>query len=238
MPVNIQDHWEYTLREWTNDPFTRLVNAMPETLGVIFDVGANAGGWTEVMHRKYPNAEFHCFEPVPYNYEGLIKNVPYAKHYNYGIYYGKTDSAIQCRGDGNIGAFFVEHIIAGNPIVTVEGRMVLKTLEEVGVAPDLVKMDIEGAEENVIMYSDLLRNTPWIIVEWHPDSSFEELRKQFLPNHEVVVNLENKQYLLHANINRDTNLTPSRTTKSVRKPKKADGETSGVVSRNKRKRAD
>lgn len=238
MPVTTQDHWEYTIREWSNDPFTRLVNAMPDILEIIFDVGANAGGWSELMHRKYPSAQFHCFEPVPYNYDALVVNTPFATHYNYGIYYGKTDSAIQCRGDGNIGAFFVEHIDAGSPIVTVEGRMTLKTLEEVGIVPDLVKMDIEGAEENVIMYSDLLRNTPWIIVEWHPDRSFEELRKNYLPNHEVVVNLENKQYLLHANINRDTDNSTGRTTKSVRKPKKTDGETSRVVSRSKRKRAD
>lgn len=222
MPVNTKDHFDYTLREWTNDPFTRLVQAMPETLNVIFDIGANAGGWTEVMHCKYPDATFYCFEPVPYNYDALVQNVPYAKHYNYGIYYGKTDSAIQCRGDGNVGAFFVEHINAGSPIVTVEGRMTLKTLEEVGVTPDLVKMDIEGAEENVIMYSDLLRNTPWIIVEWHPDASFDDLLKTYLPNHEVVVNLENKQYLLYANISSDANNTPVRTRKGGRKPKKTD----------------
>lgn len=222
MPVTVEDHWEYTIREWTNDPFTRITNNMPEKVDVIFDIGANAGGWTEVMHRRYPDAEFHCFEPVPYNYEGLVKNVPYAKHHNCGIYYGKTDSAIQCRGDGNVGAFFVEHIDAGSPIITVEGRMILKTLEEVGVKPDLVKMDIEGAEENVIMYSDLLRTTPWIVVEWHPDRSFDDLRSAYLPNHEVVVNLENKQYLLHANISSNTHNTPIRTRKGGRKSKKTD----------------
>lgn len=222
MPVNTKDHLEYTIREWTNDPFTKIVGAMPDTLNTIFDVGANAGGWTEVMKRKYPKADFHCFEPVPYNYEALVQNVPYAKTYNYGIYYGKTDSSIQCRGDGNIGAFFVEHIDAGSPIVTVEGRMVLKTLEEVGITPDLIKMDIEGAEENLIMYSTLLKKTPWLIIEWHPNKSFEDMRKQFLPDHEVVVNLENKQYLLHANISIDANNKTKRITARVRKPKASD----------------
>ena len=117
---------------------------------------------------------------------------------------------------------FVEHIDAGSPIVTVEGRMVLKTLEEVGVKPDLIKMDIEGAEENLIMYSTLLKETPWLIIEWHPDKSFEDLRKQFLPDHEVVVNLENKQYLLHANISLHTHDQNSGTPARVRKSKKAD----------------
>lgn len=222
MPTTTHDHLAYTIREWTNDPFTKIVAAMPDTLTIIFDVGANAGGWTEVMHQKYPKAAFHCFEPVPYNYEALVQNVPYATTYNYGIYYGKTDSSIQCRGDGNIGAFFVEHIDAGSPIVTVEGRMVLKTLEDVGVKPDLIKMDIEGAEENLVMYSSLLKETPWLIIEWHPDKSFEDLRKQFLPDHEVVVNLENKQYLLHANISIDTNNKTKRPTTRVRKSKKTD----------------
>ena len=166
MPTSQKGHWTYTIDEWTREPFTTITKHLPDTVHVVYDVGANVGGWTYVMKERYPQAEFYCFEPVFENYDALIGNVPFAHNLPYGIFYGAKTSKIHSRGDKNVGAFFIEHIVAGDPVVEHEGIMQLRTFEELPIPkPDLIKFDIEGAEENVLENSTLVKETPWLIVE-------------------------------------------------------------------------
>lgn len=198
MPSSQKDHWGYTINEWKTDQFAQLLSRLPSDLDVIYDVGANVGGWTEVMSDKYPFAAFYCFEPVFENYDVLIKNVPWAKNLPYGIWYGARTSKVHSRGDHNVGAFFVEHIEAGDPIVEHEGELMqLRTFEELDLLkPDLIKFDIEGAEENVIENSTLVKTTPYLIVEWHPNRKATEFFSEHLPNHEIVHHIADMQFLL------------------------------------------
>lgn len=198
MPSSQKDHWNYTIEEWKSEQFNQILNRLPEDLEVIYDVGANVGGWAQVMKEKYPYATTYCFEPVFENYDALIKNVPWAINLPYGIWYGARTSKVHSRGDHNVEAFFVEHIVAGDPIVEHEGELMqLRTFEELPIMkPDLIKFDIEGAEENVIENSLIVKNTPYLIVEWHPNTEPFEFFKQHLPKHEVVHHLSNMQFLL------------------------------------------
>lgn len=196
MPNTPQDHWDYTLKEWSNEPFTKILEVLPEGISTIYDIGANVGGWTAIIHQKYPEASITSFEPVDRNYEALEANTPYAHCVNAGIYYGATSSKVLWRGE-NCGAFFVEQINAGEPRVDTGENMSLMTLELFSdIIPDLVKLDVEGAEENILEHSTILKQCPHIIVEWHPDSDPFEFFKRHLPQHEVKVNLSNKQFLL------------------------------------------
>lgn len=188
---NPDSHWKYTIEEWSRPPFTTMLDAIPEPK-VIYDIGANVGAWAHLAHERWKDAEIHCFEPVKSNYEALVARVPYVKAHQWGIYYGAESSRVGSRGDGaNIGAFFIEQINAGEPRVFSEEVIDLKPLTG---KPDLIKLDVEGAEENIIEHSDVVKNCPWIILEWHPDSipPFE----RDLPNHKVVMNVERNQYLL------------------------------------------
>lgn len=198
MPSSQQGHWTYTIDEWLSDQFRQITDRLPKDIKVIYDVGANVGGFAEVMKRKYPKAEVYCFEPVFENYDALIANVPWAHNLPYGIWYGARTSKVHSRGDHNVGAFFVEHIVAGDPIVEHEGEiMQLRTFEDFKIPKaDLMKFDIEGAEVNVIENSPTVKTTPWLIVEWHPNEDGAEFFKQHLPNHEIVFNIANMQYLL------------------------------------------
>ena len=56
-------------------------------------------------------------------------------------------------------------------------------------------MDIEGAEENVIEFSQVVKECPYLIIEWHPSRDQYEFFRTYL-NHEIVVDLEGKQFLL------------------------------------------
>lgn len=199
MPSTQHDHWSYTIEEWQKLPFTELTAAMPDHLKVVYDIGANVGGWAHVMQRKYhERLDMHCFEPVLANFNALCENMPKAHNHHYGIFYGARDSHVVARGQyGNVGAYFVEQIDAGEPRVIFEEVIKLKTLEELELPlPDLIKMDVEGAEENIIERSTMVKECKWLVIEWHPNKSAIEFFKQHLPNHRVVVNLQNMQFLL------------------------------------------
>jgi hypothetical protein len=130
MPATAGEHWEYTLNEW-NGPFNKLLAHVPDPK-VVYDVGANVGGFTEVVLSKW-RCEVHAFEPVERNHKAFKEYIgDRATLHTFGIYYGFTESHVQSRGDGNIGAFFVEHIDAGEPRVTDAEIMQLKTFEELG----------------------------------------------------------------------------------------------------------
>lgn len=194
MPNTPQDHWDYTIKEWGSEPFISIVNKLPE-LKNIWDVGANVGGFSYVMKKKYPKAKITCFEPVEINHKALVENMPDVVALKKGIYYGKTESKVLWRGE-NIGAFFVEHINSGEPRIENGETMELITLESLNSMPDLIKLDVEGAEENIIEHSTVIKNIPHIIVEWHPDTPPLPFFEKHLPNHKVNVNLQDKQFLL------------------------------------------
>ncbi len=198
MPETPHDHWEYTLKEWNTPLFRRITDELPKKIGVLYDIGANVGGFAQVMKDKYPDLQAVCFEPVKENFVALEEYVPWAECINYGIYYGKHESRVTWRGS-NIGAYFVEHINSGEPRVFTGEVMKLEELETFDKLPlpDLIKLDVEGAEENILEYSETCRNCPWLIIEWHPDHvNPYEFFKKYLPRHKIVVDLESKQFLL------------------------------------------
>lgn len=198
MPVTQKDHWIYTVDEWTRDPYTQLLNALPFTLKVVYDIGANVGGWARVMQDRYDNKlEMHCFEPVQANYDMLCEQMPDAHNHKWGIFYGATESKVMSRGGTNCGAYFVEQIDAGEPRYEHDEVIELRPLEGQGLPhPDLVKLDIEGSEENVMAHSTMLKKVKWIIVEWHPNTDARAFFKEHLPNHGIVLNVATNQYLL------------------------------------------
>ena len=195
MPATPKDHLEYTVKEWESAYFNQILEKLTD-IEVVYDIGANAGGFTVVLKKMFPHAEFHCFEPLPRNFEQLICVTGVHCH-NVGVYYGKKEAKLQWRGE-NIGAIFIEDVDAGEPRVDTGEVTKLVELEELNIPkPTLVKLDVEGAEENILAHSTILKTTPWIILEWHPDhvDVFDFLKKH-LPNHKIQVNLENKQLLL------------------------------------------
>lgn len=197
MPVLPLEHWAYTIREWTNHPFTQITDALPKDIKVMYDIGANVGGFSYVIKQKYPDIHIEAFEPVERNYEALCKYMPDVVSHKVGIFYGQTSSRVMCRGDSNCGAFFVEHIVAGEPQVTNGEIMELVELEKLDLPkPDLIKMDVEGAEENIIEFSEIVHKCPNLIIEWHPSLDPIAFFTKHLPDHKIVVNLDNKQFYL------------------------------------------
>lgn len=197
MPGNPQEHFEYTVNEWSG-PFIRFIDAL-EDIKVCFDVGANAGGFCKVISDRFPDVKLVAFEPIANNYDALLELVPEAWAYRAAVQYGTRETRMFWRG-GNIGAYFTEEVNAGDDKYYCGETVPTTTLEEwthVFGDPDLVKLDVEGAEENIIEHSTLLRTTKYVIVEWHPDH-VDPLAffARHLPKHKILISMENKQFLL------------------------------------------
>lgn len=194
MPIP-KEHFTYTIDEWSKIPFTQIMDALSD-IKVAYDIGANVGGFSEILKRKFPDVKLYCFEPCADNFTELKYNTPYATHIHKGVYYGKKEGKLIWRGS-NEGAIFLEHVDTAEPRIERGEIAELVELEDLNFEkPDLIKMDVEGAEENIIEYSTLLKNTPSLIIEWHLKKDPFVFFEKHLPDHRVAVNLSNQQFLL------------------------------------------
>lgn len=198
MPATQKAHWQYTLDEWSGSQYQALLSCVPEDILIVWDVGANVGGWAQIASERFTEATIHCFEPVPANFDYLKKKMwQRCELHEFGIYYGARDSRVVSRGGTNVGAFFIEQIDAGEPRYMHDQIIELKTFEELGLSnPDLIKLDVEGAEENIIEHSDIVKDTPWLLIEWHPNTDPIAFFKQHLPYHRKVATIGISQFLL------------------------------------------
>ena len=115
-----------------------------KSIKTVLDVGANIGQFSFTLKRFFPNIKVYCFEPNPEPFEILKKNLKKEKLFNYGLgivgkrdfNYNKNNSA-----EGNL---------YGNGEIKIEVNIVdinkLNIIKEF----DLVKIDVEGAELEVI----------------------------------------------------------------------------------------
>ena len=54
--------------------------------------------------------------------------------------------------------------------------------------PDFVKIDVEGAEKNILLNSKIIREAKYIIVEWNQKECFYEFVNKYLDNFEIIKN--------------------------------------------------
>jgi len=195
MPVTQQQHWEYTLNEWNTQEFRILLDHIPN-VDVFYDIGANVGAVSEVIHKRFPNARIYCWEPDTDNFN-YLSQLNFVTAFNSGIYYGKDKAHLMSRGDSNVGGYFIDDVDAGFPEVDTGKIVALSELESFQIPPPtLAKLDVEGSELNILKYSTLLRSTPYLIVEWHLATlSHEYYFHKYLPNHEIKGNASSN-YLL------------------------------------------
>lgn len=153
-----------------------------------FDIGANIGVASLVMATVYPNATIHAFEPEPENFSILMMNIEhypniFAHGYGLGASAGKknlwpSDDPLNKGGFSN----FIEH---GEPTI-VEIASVRQTVAALGV-PDIVKIDVEGAECEILRNFPDIKKVRWITGELHGEDSeyllLQRLSSSFLLQH-------------------------------------------------------
>lgn len=185
--MNQHDHWEFTLKEWSVFPFVEMLSYV-KAGDIVFDVGANVGAWSKLALDR--GAKVYAFEPQKDNYASLVQNVS-CDAVNKGIFYGMDRLPAQNTTDSNCGAFTVVSTDRTAPTGEV---FELTTLEKYPKA-NVIKLDVEGAEKNIIKNSIALKECPTIILEWHFDDDAEVFIKKYM-KHSIVMNIENRMLLL------------------------------------------
>jgi FkbM family methyltransferase len=210
MPLTREHHVHYTRNEFQTDPyFIAMIQFLKEQkIESILDLGSNVGEATNVFADHISTLKnFFMVEPQKDNFAFLQQNTRHlqnCKFYNVGIYYGATEAELYLDPHyPNVGGFVLEQ--ANDPNVCPKHRGVgekvkLTTLEELDIPMvDFVKMDIEGAEYNLLLNSSYLKNVKYIDFEPHTRSPYvpkvetaqkdiDEFLKQHFPSHRVIIN--------------------------------------------------
>jgi len=133
----------------------------------ILDLGANIGLSILFFKGLYPNSEITGFEPDPNIFEYLKKNIhgngfEDVKLINKAVW--KKDAVLNFHADGADGGYVVDS--KSENLVEVEAVDVRNLLRENKF--DYLKMDIEGAEDEVFpACKDYLSNFKHIFIEYH-----------------------------------------------------------------------
>jgi FkbM family methyltransferase len=154
------------------DYFLEVTNDRP----VVFDCGANLGLSTLFFKWLYPQCEIHAFEPDPETFAVLKENVTRNKLANVHLHnVALTAAAGQLEffvPIGSTGSPLMSTVSArsgpGSRRIVVEGVPLSSYIS--GREIDLLKMDVEGAEEGVLREAaaaGALRNVREIAVEYH-----------------------------------------------------------------------
>ena len=195
-------------RELTNSPFwVDTLNFLNKVdIRTVIDIGASSGIAT-IIFLELPYIEtIHCFEPDEENYELLSKNTEDYRHiveiHNIGIYYGLTESNVVGMGDKSPLGYMVEDVAkehdSPHGTIRYEGKKFkLNTLESiVKTTVDLIKLDVEGAEYNIIENSRLLKQSNYLILSFHnhPEEYVKSFIIKNLPMYRVVLSESNYNY--------------------------------------------
>lgn len=170
--------WEY--------PVTELLASLLEPGMCCLDVGANIGYYSIMAGAR--GASVHCFEPVPHLYEKLRENIalnPAAQISAYRLALAEESGSASffvVHDASNLGLSSLE-ASAGAEEISVETKTLDDLVREQGInRVDLIKVDVEGAEERVFQgAAGLLKSdsAPDIIFECHPWATCDRILKTF-----------------------------------------------------------
>ena len=141
---------------------------------VILDCGANIGMSVLYFKWKFPDSRIVAFEPNPNSFDLLKKNVKEnrlkdVEIHNLGLFDAETFIPFYINNNLStlVGSIIPER--GGNKKLEVPAKKLSQFIKELGKI-DLVKMDVEGAEVNILndlVTSGSLGNVKEYIIEYH-----------------------------------------------------------------------
>lgn len=148
--------------------YAKLTNALtvvPETRrGLAVDVGGHVGLWSRILHAHFKRVV--AFEPVPALAECFRLNAPGVELHEVALAHEEATAVgfVTISENSGNSRFAVRGDIAPNICV------LMKTLDSFKLAPDFLKIDVEGFELNVIegARETIAQHQPVIVVEQKP----------------------------------------------------------------------
>jgi FkbM family methyltransferase len=166
---------EQYLAAMANHNYDLVVNGEQHVLEIlgrgpvecVFDVGANAGDWSLVSRALFPGATIHAFEIVPATYARLEANVrgdTHIKANNFGLSDHNGPATVAFAEEVSELATTVlaaaQKNIAPHVLIEAAVRSGEDYCRELGVDHiDFLKIDVEGAEAQVLKGFDKLLST-------------------------------------------------------------------------------
>jgi len=163
-----------------------LFNHLPDS-GTFFDVGTHYGFYSLLVKDISPKITIHCFEPSPSTFKILSENIK-------GTDILLNQFALSSALGENKFAIFKDHGLAGsNSLYVEEAKQIVhtdaydqivvqtKTLDSYCAQPSILKIDVEGAEEDVIAggLKMISQYHPEIIMELWPVGHNDRHMKAF-----------------------------------------------------------
>lgn len=160
---------------------------LPKPPRLIIDGGANIGYSSVLLANKYPDALILAVEPEPHNLEMARANCsayPNIRILEGGIWYSDSYLVIE-NPEAESWEFVVKEVAAGTPgamrAYSIPTLLKMSGLEKI----DLLKLDIEGAEEAVFSAPDTtwLAHVDHIVVETHGDGAMQAVQNALAGYH-------------------------------------------------------
>lgn len=161
----------------SNNDYLSRINLNNANEKIILDVGANIGDSTLLFAKYYKKVL--AFEPVPYNYEKLVKNIDLNPNYKDKIVtYNKAVSDKNEIIKINIAGTQSSVYLPSNDYCEIETIKIKDVLDDINDDGKLVlKMDCEGSEFDIVSNEDLTMFNE-IIMECH--SQITGLNKEII----------------------------------------------------------
>jgi FkbM family methyltransferase len=196
-------HYEYTINEYNSTIHKKYLEYVFKNgdIKVIYDIGANVGATCNIFMdyiNKYNNniQKIYLFEPDIDNYTFLKKTTEkfgdIVSSYNLGIFYGFKEKKVFLPKINNeiynsVGGYSIADDSSVREYIETNKTFSLTTLEELNILePDFIKMDIEGAEKNLIENSTIIKKAKYILLEWQDIEDFNIIKNKYLNDYNII----------------------------------------------------
>ena len=167
---------------------------------VIFDLGANIGGASVYFAQRWPRAQIFAFEPNPQIFERLLKNTTrYPNIRCYPFAASGLDEEVRFNIDCDHLGSSIAGAAEGGVAITVESKSLksmARLVDQKNI--DLLKFDIEGAEESLFSDRWFEKHVGFMIGEVHK-AKMSINREQFLAQFDqfdIEITHEDDRYII------------------------------------------
>jgi FkbM family methyltransferase len=200
----LEAHYKYTINEYNSTTHKKYLEYIFKNgdIKIIYDIGANSGATCNIFMdyiNKFNNniEKIYLFEPDIDNYNFLKKKTAkfgdIISSYNLGIFYGCNERKVFLPKDNNneiyytVGGFSIAPDMSNREYIETDKTFSLRTLEELNILePDFIKIDIEGAEKNLIENSIILKKAKYILLEWQDIEDFNIIKNKYLSDYNII----------------------------------------------------
>jgi FkbM family methyltransferase len=156
----------------------------PLQVRAIVDCGANIGLTALYLAERYPNARIFCVEPDPRNFALLKANTSAEPRITaiQAAVVGKSQGPIYLSQDRPAWGNSISATQSAQNAIAVDSIMIGDIMAKYDVPKiDLLKVDIEGAEEGLFAHAQFLEHVGFVVIELHGDYTYDRFSADVAP---------------------------------------------------------